>query len=123
MTVFCQQPFFLKKVSCVAEATLVEMIRLEGGFLLPVPVIDFHIHPVRYDLYCASAEAWIKAQQPAKDWPAFIEKYGDPVEFSRFLAECGVDYGVVMAELSPVTTGICRNEYVAPDGCVTTTRE
>lgn len=79
---------------------------------MPAPVIDFHIHPIYYDKYCVSAEEWIKMRQSVPDWSDFIEKYEDPVEFSRFLEENGVDYGVIMAELSPVTTGICTNDYV-----------
>lgn len=76
------------------------------------PVIDFHIHLVRYSHYCKSAEEWIKAQLPGLDWGSLIKKYSDPAEFSRFLAASGVDYAVFLAELSPVTTGICPNEYV-----------
>lgn len=79
---------------------------------MSAPVIDFHIHMVYYDKYCASAEEWIKQRQSVPDWPGFVERYGDPVEFSHFLTENGVDYGVIVAELSPVTTGICTNEYV-----------
>lgn len=79
---------------------------------MSAPVIDFHIHTIHYDSYCDSAEEWLKVQQSARDWPAFVKKYQNPVEFSRFLEDNGVDYGVILAELSPVTTGICTNEYV-----------
>lgn len=41
-----------------------------------------------------------------------VNKYAKPADFARYLSENGVDYGVILAELSPVTTGICRNEYV-----------
>jgi len=79
---------------------------------LSVPVIDFHIHPIYYEKYCPSAEEFIKKNQHVEDWPAFINKYGDPAEFVRYLVDNGVDYGIVLAELSPITTGICPNEYV-----------
>lgn len=79
---------------------------------MTAPVIDFHIHPIYYEQYCVSAAEWIKTQQPAEDWPALVKKYADPALFAAFLAENGVDYGVILAELSPVTTGICTNEYV-----------
>jgi predicted TIM-barrel fold metal-dependent hydrolase len=76
------------------------------------PVIDFHIHPIYYERYCASAEEWIKERQSVADWPGFKKKFENPVEFQRFLAENSVAYGVILAELSPVSTGICSNEYV-----------
>jgi len=79
---------------------------------MATPIIDFHIHPIYYDKYCSSAAQWIQMRQSAPDIQAFIDKYSDPAEFVRFLTENGVDYGVVLAELSPVTTGICPNEYV-----------
>ncbi|BAF58195.1 MAG: amidohydrolase [Pelotomaculum sp.] len=79
---------------------------------MSAPVIDFHIHPVAYESYCTSAAEWIKERQSVQDWPGFIKRYEDPAVFSAFLAENGVDYGVVLAELTPVTTGICTNEYV-----------
>jgi len=76
------------------------------------PIIDFHVHPIYYEQYCAQAEEWIKEQQSAADWMSFVERYQQPENFSRFLDENGVDYAVVLAELSPVTTGTCTNEYV-----------
>ncbi|MCL6477129.1 MAG: amidohydrolase family protein [Peptococcaceae bacterium] len=79
------------------------------------PVIDFHIHPILYETYCSATEEWIRERQgkSGEEWAAVVERYSNPANFARFLAESGVDYGVVLAELSPVTTGICTNEYVA----------
>ncbi|MGB9905606.1 MAG: amidohydrolase family protein [Desulfotomaculales bacterium] len=76
------------------------------------PVIDFHVHPVYYERYCASAAGWIAQRQGGGDFWAFVQKYSDPAEFARYLAENGVDYAVILTELSPVTTGTCPNEYV-----------
>lgn len=82
---------------------------------MTTPVIDFHIHPIYYDSYSSSTEEWIMERQckSRQQWPAFVEEYSGPARFSRFLRESGLDYGVILAELSPVTTGICPNEYVA----------
>lgn len=82
---------------------------------MTTPVIDFHIHPIYYDSYSLSTEEWIMESQckSRQQWTAFVEEYSGPARFSHFLRESGVDYGVILAELSPVTTGICPNEYVA----------
>ncbi|MDF9406853.1 amidohydrolase family protein [Pelotomaculum isophthalicicum JI] len=79
---------------------------------LSVPVIDFHIHPAYYEKYCPSAEEFIKKNQHVEDWTNFTKKYKDPADFLRYLDDNVVDYAVILAELSPITTGICTNEYV-----------
>ncbi|MFZ5648592.1 MAG: amidohydrolase family protein [Bacillota bacterium] len=81
---------------------------------MPTPVIDFHIHPIYYDIYCSTTENWIRNMQgkSEEEWPAFIKHYSRPENWAAYLAENGVDYGVILAELSPITTGICPNEYV-----------
>jgi len=79
-----------------------------------MPVIDFHIH------ICNPGEV--------KPWViSFFENYGkgsgaeevigedgrmDPSALVDMLRKNGVDYAVVLAELSPITTGIVSNEYV-----------
>lgn len=82
---------------------------------MKTPVIDFHIHPIYYDIYCSSTEDWIRNMQgkSAQEWPSFIKYYSQPENWANYLAESGVDYGVILAELSPITTGICPNRYVA----------
>jgi len=80
---------------------------------LSAPVIDFHIHPVYYEKYTPSAEEFVKNNHNVEDWPAFVKKYSDADEFTSYLTDNGVDFGIVLAELSPITTGICTNEYVS----------
>ncbi|KKM12513.1 metal-dependent hydrolase [Clostridiales bacterium PH28_bin88] len=79
------------------------------------PVIDFHIHPICYEKYCFSSEEWIKQrhQKSDEEWQDFIKYYSEPYNFTQYLRDNGVDYGIILAELSPITTGICPNEYVA----------
>lgn len=79
---------------------------------MSVPVIDFHIHPIYYEKSCPTLEEFVKKIQHVEDLPAFVKKYEDPAEFTRYLTDSGVDFGIVLAELSPITTGICTNEYV-----------
>ncbi|MDD4170556.1 MAG: amidohydrolase family protein [Desulfotomaculaceae bacterium] len=77
-----------------------------------MPVIDFHIHPIYYEKYCKDAEDFVKKIHNVENLLVLFEKYREPAGFTRYLSENGVDYGVILAELSPVTTGICSNEYV-----------
>lgn len=77
-----------------------------------MPVIDFHIHTIYYETYCKTTENFIKKIHNVESLPVLVKKYEDPDHFARYLSDCGVDYGVILAELSPVTTGICTNEYV-----------
>jgi predicted TIM-barrel fold metal-dependent hydrolase len=80
-----------------------------------MPVIDFHVH--------------IGDPQAMKPWVmTFFQNYGkgsgaegiigkdgrmDPNLLVEHLKRNGVDYAVVLAELSPITTGITSNEYVS----------
>jgi predicted TIM-barrel fold metal-dependent hydrolase len=86
-----------------------------GEKIMGAPVIDFHIHCIFYESYCSYAEDWLRSMQgiSGQEWPAYVENYSRPENFARFLKESGVNYGVIVAELSPVTTGVCPNEYVA----------
>jgi len=80
---------------------------------LKTPVIDFHIHPIVYDqFYVETALNWIKKMHADKDWDQFYKDFSDPDYLCKFLQNNGIDYGVVMAEISPMVTGVCSNEYV-----------
>lgn len=76
------------------------------------PVIDFHVHPAYYESYNPSALDWISLQI-GTDQKEFMEKFSDPKAMVDYFRQSGVDYAVCMAELCPVTTGMCTNEYVA----------
>jgi len=76
------------------------------------PVIDFHIHLVKYTSQHPWAVDFVKNFHP-DDFEVFTEKMSDPARFVELLRESGVDYAVVLSELSPVTSGICTNEDVA----------
>ncbi len=79
---------------------------------LSAPVIDFHIHPIYYEQYNDSSLTWIKEMQADVNWQDLYERYSDPEQFVLYLQNNGVDYGVILAELTPVATGICSNEHV-----------
>jgi predicted TIM-barrel fold metal-dependent hydrolase len=76
------------------------------------PVIDFHLHPIHYEYYGESTFNWIRNMHAGKNWDEFYASYCDPNFFVQYLKVSGIDYGVVLAELSPAVTGICSNEYV-----------
>ncbi len=77
------------------------------------PVIDFHIHPICYDkFYVESTLDWFKEMHAEKNWDDFYKQHSNPDRFLEFIKSNGVDYAVVMAELSPMVTGVCTNEYV-----------
>ena len=76
------------------------------------PVIDFHIHTVFYEQYNDSPLAWVKNMHGNEKWEKYYSQYRDPGLFCEFLQQCGIDYGVVIAELTPAVTGICPNEDI-----------
>ena len=75
------------------------------------PRIDFHVHLSVYAEHRPWVTEWMKHSHPA-GYEEYIARYGDPGAFEELLAAEGVDHACVLAELSPVTTGICTNEQV-----------
>lgn len=76
------------------------------------PVIDFHIHPVKYETHHPWAMEFIEKFRP-DNYQDFIEEMSKPDAFAELLRENGVDYGVILPEICPITTGVCSNENVA----------
>ncbi len=77
-------------------------------------VVDFHMHPIRYESFQPSALGWISTIISQNcDFEQFRIQYSDPDAFIHLLKDSGIDYAVVMAELCPITTGICSNETVS----------
>lgn len=75
--------------------------------------IDFHVHLGQYTSHKPWVTEWIKQSHPDPDgYEAYIDRYSDPGAFEELLTAEGVDYACVLAELSPVTTGVCSNEQV-----------
>jgi predicted TIM-barrel fold metal-dependent hydrolase len=76
------------------------------------PVIDFHIHLVKYESHHPWAVEFIEKFRP-DNYQNFIEEMSKPDAFAELLRENGVDYGVILPEICPITTGVCSNEDVA----------
>jgi hypothetical protein len=75
-------------------------------------VIDFHFHPGRYEKWHPWVIEWMR-KTIGGDVKAYLDSILTPEGVVLFLRESGVDYAVALAEESPVTTGMMRNEEVA----------
>jgi predicted TIM-barrel fold metal-dependent hydrolase len=74
-------------------------------------VIDFHLHIGYYHEVHPWVIEWMKNE--IQDPEAFFTELLTPEIFVQYLRENGVDYGVALAEYSPITTGTLSNEAVA----------
>ncbi len=73
--------------------------------------IDFHVHLGLYTYQQPWVTEWIRKGHPV-GYEEYIKRNNDPGVFEELLASEGVDYACILAELSPITTGICTNEQV-----------
>lgn len=77
-------------------------------------VIDFHMHLVKMASPSASLMDLMYSAHPSKEaYEEFEAAYSDPGAFVALIKENGLDYGIILAEESPLTTGIASNEAVA----------
>ena len=80
-------------------------------------VIDFHIHIGRSEMWKPWVFEWadnnLNEQDRALGAQHFLDSRAASKEtLEKHLDECGVDYAVILAEQSPITTGITPNEFV-----------
>lgn len=75
-------------------------------------VIDFHLHMTTYENLKPWVRDYYRQNLMNGDTGVDLEKYSSPKEMDNFLKEIGVDYGVMLAETSPITTGISTTESV-----------
>ena len=81
-------------------------------------IIDFHIHVGRSEMWHPWVFEWAVNNLNETDRALGPQKILDAVAASKetlekHLDEYGVDYAVILAEESPITTGITPNDYVA----------
>ena len=74
-------------------------------------VIDFHIHIGRQEDWHDWVNEYLKKVNP--DLYSRFDEIMNPDGFQAYLQNHGIDYAVILAEESPITTGIVSNEYVA----------
>ncbi len=81
-------------------------------------IIDFHVHVGRSEMWHPWVFEWAVNNLNERDRALGAEHVLDSIAATQqtleeHLDECGVDYAVVLAEESPITTGITPNDYVA----------
>ena len=77
------------------------------------PIIDFHIHIAPHQQDTPGYESLLAdVIGSAEDVRKFRRHYADPANMVAKLRDCDVDYGVVLAEYAPLTTGYCTNDMV-----------
>ena len=74
-------------------------------------IIDFHVHVAKFDMW----NPWV--HEDMKHINPIVYKNFDgsmtPRSFLKFMREEDVDFAVILAEDSPLTTGVVPNEFVA----------
>lgn len=76
-------------------------------------IVDFHVHLAKYESFNEDAYNWFaQAFSSPGAYEVFADKYKKPEEYLQLMDESGVDYAVILAEISPLTTGIATNEMV-----------
>lgn len=80
-----------------------------------MPVIDFHLHVAAVEDYNPWVVEWVsnKISPSREEAEAYIRRYLTPTGINQLLDENGVDYAVALAEMSPITTGVTSNDWVA----------
>ncbi len=81
-------------------------------------IIDFHVHMARYEHMHPWVIAWEEANLPENERARAMENLHaileGPDSLERKLLDVqGLDSAVCLAEESPITTGICPNDFVA----------
>ncbi len=74
-------------------------------------VIDFHVHPLRWQGGSASLNELLSEFWTAAELQTMVESCATGESFAQFLRAQGVDHAVILAENTP-TTGIFNNEDV-----------
>jgi len=74
-------------------------------------VIDFHIHPGKYGQWHPWVVEWMREAAPSLE--QYLDAMEHPAAMRAMLAEAGVDVGVLLAEISPIVTGIIDNDWTA----------
>jgi len=80
-----------------------------------MPVVDFHIHVYDWPIEAPAAFVAFMDREMARaygSFAAFVERHASGEAYERVLDDARVDYGVILAELAPITSAIGSNETV-----------
>lgn len=75
-------------------------------------IVDFHVHPARFNWTTEGFERYVGQAWTPQDLARIRQECADGAGFSAYLERAGVDYAVILAELSPATTGEVDNQTV-----------
>jgi uncharacterized protein len=78
-----------------------------------VPVVDFHLHAYDFPLTAPPSFSAFLEREIGRPFEDFAREHATTESYLRLLDGAGVDYGVVLAEVAPITSAICSNERVA----------
>ncbi len=73
-------------------------------------IVDFHVHVSRPEHEHPWAMEFMQSQYDG-DLYEFAERVLTPEGIRSYLQRNGIDYAVALAEVCPITTGTCTNEY------------
>lgn len=78
-------------------------------------IIDFHIHVGGQGHWPPWVVEWLMTFRERSGLDRVLDGEGSMrlEALEKLLEEAGVDYGVCLAEISPITTGVVSNEFVA----------
>jgi predicted TIM-barrel fold metal-dependent hydrolase len=77
-----------------------------------MPVVDFHLHSYTIPFQAPESFVTFMDGQLGGSVKEFAEAHSTTESYLALMDESGVDYGVVLAELAPITSAIAENETV-----------
>lgn len=80
-----------------------------------MPVVDVHIHCYDFPIEAPPSFVEFMDREMARAYGSFarfVERYTTGAAYETVLDEAGVDCGVILAELAPITSAIASNETV-----------
>ena len=78
-----------------------------------MPVVDFHLHAYEFPLQGPAAFFAFLDRQIGRPFAEVAREHATTESYLGVLDGAGVDVGVVLAEVAPITSGLCSNERVA----------
>jgi predicted TIM-barrel fold metal-dependent hydrolase len=78
-----------------------------------VPVVDFHLHAYEFPLQGPASFFAFLDREIGRPFAEFAREHATTESYLAVLDGAGVDVGVVLAEVAPITSGLCSNERVA----------
>jgi predicted TIM-barrel fold metal-dependent hydrolase len=77
-----------------------------------MPIVDFHLHA--YDSPISGPAPFIQfmERQTGRSFAEFIAEHSTTESYLSLLDQNGIDYGVVLAEMAPITSVVGSNELV-----------